>query len=72
MTNKNFYKITISTQIETENKKGLVTFKNVKESYLVCASSPQDAEQILKNNLSSLYEYEIISITKTNFIDVFM
>ena len=72
MENKNFYKIVISTQIETENKKGVITFKNLKETYLIHAISPQDAEQILKNNLSNLSEYEIISITKTNFIEVFV
>ena len=60
-----YWKVTVKMSYETKN--GQNRFK--KESYLVSAVSPTDAEAKLAKSLG-VADYEVVGINVTNIIDV--
>ena len=66
---KTFYNV--KTVWMDEDEKGKA--KKVRESYLIEAVSPTDAEAITtKEYGTSVSDFEVLSITKTNYVDVLL
>ena len=61
----NYFKVSI--KIETETDKGKI--KYIRQNYLISALSPTDAEAKITKELSG-HDFEVTSISLTNFIDV--
>lgn len=66
MKDTTYFKCTI--KIEYEDAKGRVKFK--KESYIVPGVSPTDVEEKMTKYINNSSDYEIVSISIINIVDI--
>jgi len=68
-----YYEVLVELRIETENRKGGVNMKKIKETYLVDAMSVTEAEaRIVKSFEDGGFseEYQVIQVRGSKIIDV--
>lgn len=66
-----YFKVTIRVSKEVEDSKGRPKIKVVRESYLVNAVSPTEAEAKMHSHLQgSMDEFEVVSITQDKVLEV--
>lgn len=68
---KQYYKVIVKVENETEDSKGRPKTKVVREEYLIGAVSPTDADAKMNKHLEGLMgEFEVISIVQTRILEV--
>ena len=68
---KQYFKVTLKVEKETEDSKGRLKIKVVREEYLIDAVSPTEAEAKIHKHLEGLMEtFEVVSITLTKILEV--
>ncbi len=68
-----YYEVQISYKMEIEDQKGNIKYKNVKELYLVNASSVTNVEEVSKSKLycaDYMDDFEIVSVKTSKIIAV--
>jgi len=69
----NYFEVLVEIKTETEGKKGAVSIKKVKETYLVDAMSVTEAEaRVVKSFVQSGFslDYEVVAVKGSRVIDV--
>ncbi len=68
---KQYFKVTLKIEKETEDSKGRPKVKVVREEYLIDAVSPTEAESKIHKHLEgSMETFEVVSITLTKILEV--
>lgn len=68
---KQYFKVTLKVEKETEDSKGRPKTKIAREEYLVDAVSPTEAEAKIHKHLEgSMETFEVTSITLTKILEV--
>lgn len=70
-----YYEVLVELKIETENRKGGMNIKKIKETYLVDALSVTEAEaRVVKSFSDSGFsqDYSVISVRGSKIIDVIL
>lgn len=70
-----YYEVLVELKIETENRKGGVQIKKVKETYLVDAMSVTEAEARIVESFSKggfSQDYQVIQVKGSKVVDVIL
>lgn len=68
---KQYFQVVLKVEKETEDNKGRVKIKTVRESYLIEAVNPTEAEAKIHQQLKgSMESFEVVAISLTKYLDV--